>query len=66
MACLQLKFYSNRDDCGHFMCRCYCILHDEDILSAMASLWKELKTAKSWEEIELTVWGGLNSYKGLT
>lgn len=48
------------------MCRCYCILHDEDILGAMASLWKELKTAKSWEEIELTVWGGLNSYKGLT
>jgi len=27
----------------------------------MASLWKELKTAKSWEEIELTVWGGLVS-----
>ncbi|CAK9313061.1 unnamed protein product [Citrullus colocynthis] len=45
---------------------CYCILHEEDILGAMSSIWKELKTAKSWEEIELTVWGGLNNYKGLT
>ncbi|KAL2504282.1 F-box protein [Abeliophyllum distichum] len=41
---------------------CYCILHDENILGAIFSLWKELRMAKSWEEVELTVWGDLNDY----
>lgn len=43
---------------------CYCILHEENILGAIFSLWKDLRNAKSWEEVEKTVWGQLNSYKG--
>ncbi|KAK0577352.1 hypothetical protein LWI29_031768 [Acer saccharum] len=45
---------------------CYCILHDDNVLGAIFSLWKELRTAKSWEEVELTVWGELNNYKGFS
>ncbi|KAK4747488.1 hypothetical protein SAY87_014074 [Trapa incisa] len=41
---------------------CYCILHDENILGAIFTIWKELRQAKSWEEVELAVWGELNSY----
>ncbi|EXB75365.1 F-box protein [Morus notabilis] len=43
---------------------CYCIVHDENILGAILSIWNELQTAKSWEEVEQTVWGELNNYKG--
>lgn len=43
---------------------CYCILHEENVLGAIFSLWKELKVAKSWEEVEETVWGELNNYDG--
>ncbi|KAG0480335.1 hypothetical protein HPP92_011193 [Vanilla planifolia] len=39
-----------------------CILHEENVLGAIFSLWKELRTAKSWVEVEETVWGELNSY----
>ena len=46
------------------ICRCYCILHEENVLGAIFSLWKELKVAKSWEEVEETVWGELNNYDG--
>ena len=50
---------------GHFnICRCYCILHEENILGAIFSIWRELRTAKSWEEVEDTVWGDLNKYSG--
>lgn len=42
---------------------CYCILHEENILGAIFSLWKELKSAKTWEEVEETVWGELNHYQ---
>ncbi|KAL5844348.1 hypothetical protein ACOSQ4_010306 [Xanthoceras sorbifolium] len=45
---------------------CYCILHDENVLGAIFSLWKELRMANSWEEVELTVWGELNNYKGFS
>ncbi|KAG0480341.1 hypothetical protein HPP92_011199 [Vanilla planifolia] len=41
---------------------CFCILHEENVLGAIFSLWKELRTAKSWVEVEETVWGELNSY----
>lgn len=47
----------------HF-CRCYCILHDDNVLGAIFSLWDELKTAKTWEEVEQVVWEELNNYKG--
>lgn len=47
-----------------FVCRCYCILHDENVLGAIFSIWDELKTAKTWEEVEQVVWGELNNYKG--
>ncbi|KAJ6852279.1 F-box protein isoform X1 [Iris pallida] len=42
---------------------CYCILHEENILGAIFSLWKELKKAESWEEVEEAVWGELNRYQ---
>ncbi|XP_043722448.1 F-box protein At1g78280-like [Telopea speciosissima] len=42
---------------------CYCILHEENILGAIFSLWKELRSAKSWEEVEEAVWGDLNKYE---
>ncbi|XP_043689976.1 F-box protein At1g78280-like [Telopea speciosissima] len=42
---------------------CYCILHDENILGAIFSLWKELGSANSWEEVEEAVWGDLNKYE---
>lgn len=42
---------------------CYCILNEENILGAIFSIWKELRVAKSWEEVELTVWGELNNYR---
>ncbi|GMJ02494.1 hypothetical protein like AT1G78280 [Hibiscus trionum] len=44
---------------------CYCILHDENVLGAIFSIWSELKTAESWEEVEQTVWGELNNYEGV-
>ncbi|KAL6179441.1 hypothetical protein ACLB2K_050956 [Fragaria x ananassa] len=43
---------------------CYCILHEENVLGAIFSLWDDLKMAKSWEEVEHVVWGELNNYKG--
>ncbi|KAK6940180.1 F-box domain [Dillenia turbinata] len=49
-----------------FRAMCYCILHDEDVLGAIFSLWKELRTAGSWEEVEETVWGELNNYEGFS
>lgn len=42
---------------------CYCILHEDNILGAIFSLWKELRAAKSWEEVEEAVWGELNNYQ---
>lgn len=47
-----------------FHYRCYCILHDDNVLGAIFSIWEELRSAESWEEVELTVWGELNNYKG--
>ncbi|KAI8006697.1 F-box protein [Camellia lanceoleosa] len=47
-----------------FIAMCYCILHEDNILGAIFSLCKELRMAKSWEEVEETVWGDLNNYSG--
>uniref|UniRef100_A0A5B7AND4 Uncharacterized protein n=1 Tax=Davidia involucrata TaxID=16924 RepID=A0A5B7AND4_DAVIN len=47
-----------------YLAMCYCILHEDNILGAIFSLWKELRMAKSWEEVEETVWGDLNNYTG--
>ncbi|KAJ0085453.1 hypothetical protein Patl1_08561 [Pistacia atlantica] len=43
---------------------CYCILHKDNVLGAIFGMWKELRMAKSWEEVELKLWGDLNNYKG--
>ncbi|KAJ7965736.1 F-box protein family [Quillaja saponaria] len=43
---------------------CHCILHDDNVLGAVFSIWNELTTATSWEEVELKVWGVLNDYQG--
>lgn len=45
------------------VCRCYCILHEDNVLGAIFSLWKELKAVTSWEEVENFVWGELNRYQ---
>ncbi|KAG9451442.1 hypothetical protein H6P81_011407 [Aristolochia fimbriata] len=42
---------------------CYCILHDENILGSIFSLYKELRSAVSWEEVEESTWGFLNRYQ---
>lgn len=42
---------------------CYCILHEENVLGHIFSLWKELRAAKSWDEVEEVVWGELNGYQ---
>ncbi|KAK9130103.1 hypothetical protein Sjap_010590 [Stephania japonica] len=42
---------------------CYCILHEDNVLGSIFSLWRELRTAQSWEEVEEAVWGELNNYK---
>ncbi|XP_061353382.1 lysine-specific demethylase JMJ21 isoform X2 [Gastrolobium bilobum] len=47
-----------------YIAMCYCILHDDNVLGAIFSIWDELRSTKSWEEVELTVWGELNNYKG--
>lgn len=47
-----------------YVAMCYCILHDDNVLGALFGIWEELRSAKSWEEVELTVWGELNNYKG--
>ncbi|KAI9097565.1 hypothetical protein K1719_025336 [Acacia pycnantha] len=47
-----------------YLAMCYCILHHDDVLGAVFSIWDELRSANSWEEVELTVWGELNNYKG--
>jgi len=42
---------------------CYCILHEDNVLGAIFSLWGEnLRSAQSWEEVEQVVWGELNKY----
>jgi len=42
--------------------RCYCILHEENVLGSIFSIWDELRTAESWEQVEQTVWSLLNTY----
>eukprot|EP00252_Welwitschia_mirabilis_P008376 TRINITY_DN20178_c0_g1_i1.p1 TRINITY_DN20178_c0_g1~~TRINITY_DN20178_c0_g1_i1.p1 ORF type:complete len:194 (+),score=38.06 TRINITY_DN20178_c0_g1_i1:74-583(+) len=44
---------------------CYCILHEDNVMGAIFSIWKELKKANTWEEIEKTVWGKLNDFEAL-
>lgn len=43
---------------------CYCLLHEDDVIGSIFSIWTELSKARSWEEVELTVWGPLNDYQG--
>ncbi|KAM0904304.1 hypothetical protein ACQ4PT_018096 [Festuca glaucescens] len=42
---------------------CYCILHDDNVLAAIFGMWKELRTATSWEDVEHLVWDELNRYQ---
>ncbi|KAG7587480.1 F-box-like domain superfamily [Arabidopsis thaliana x Arabidopsis arenosa] len=48
--------------CPSYRTMCYCILHEENVLGAMFSIWDELRTAESWEQVEQTVWSLLNTY----
>ncbi|KAF6170324.1 hypothetical protein GIB67_043014 [Kingdonia uniflora] len=49
-----------------YQAMCYCILHDDNVLGAIFGLWKELRNASSWEEVEEAVWGDLNNYQGFS
>uniref|UniRef100_A0A5B7AMM6 Uncharacterized protein n=1 Tax=Davidia involucrata TaxID=16924 RepID=A0A5B7AMM6_DAVIN len=65
----RISHHESVESCSKFgrlsyLAMCYCILHEENILGAIFGLWKELKMAKSWEEVEETVWGDLNDYTG--
>ncbi|TVU46770.1 hypothetical protein EJB05_06329 [Eragrostis curvula] len=42
---------------------CFCILHEDNVLAAIFSLWKELKAATCWEDVEHFVWEELNRYQ---
>ncbi|XP_072972214.1 lysine-specific demethylase JMJ21 [Typha angustifolia] len=42
---------------------CYCILHEENVLGAIFNIWKELRTATSWQVVEETIFGELNNYQ---
>lgn len=42
---------------------CCCILHDDNVLAAIFGLWKELRNATSWEDVEHLVWDELNRYQ---
>nr|CAB3500614.1 unnamed protein product [Digitaria exilis] len=42
---------------------CYCMLHEDNVLGAVFSLWKELRAATSWEDVESFIWGELNRYQ---
>uniref|UniRef100_A0A8R7QEH6 JmjC domain-containing protein n=1 Tax=Triticum urartu TaxID=4572 RepID=A0A8R7QEH6_TRIUA len=42
---------------------CYCMLHEDNVLAAIFGLWKELRAATSWEEVEHLVWDDLNRYQ---
>ncbi|MQL99137.1 hypothetical protein Taro_031861 [Colocasia esculenta] len=44
-------------------CLCYCILHEENVLGAIFSLRKDLRSAACWEEVEEALWGVLNEYQ---
>ncbi|XVE55528.1 hypothetical protein DITRI_Ditri03aG0166000 [Diplodiscus trichospermus] len=55
---------SDKFDRLSYHAMCYCILHDENILGAIFSIWTDLRRAVSWEEVEQTVWGELNNYHG--
>ncbi|CAI9116257.1 OLC1v1017354C1 [Oldenlandia corymbosa var. corymbosa] len=55
---------STRFGQASYLTMCFCILHDDNVLGAIFSLWKELRMAKTWEEVEEKVWGDLNQYKG--
>ena len=57
-----LTRYNSNILAWHF-CRCYCMLHEDNVLAAIFSLWKELRAATSWEDIENLVWGELNRYQ---
>ncbi|GAB2290674.1 hypothetical protein Dimus_024949 [Dionaea muscipula] len=44
----------------------YCILHEDDVLSAIFSIWEDMRAAESWEDVEEKVWGELNNYSSLS
>ncbi|KAL7085513.1 hypothetical protein ACP275_14G285000 [Erythranthe tilingii] len=63
---LKDEAQGNRSDQLSYRTMCYCILYDENVLGAIFSLWKELRTATTWEEVEEKVWGDLNNYAGFS
>ncbi|KAI5061372.1 hypothetical protein GOP47_0023877 [Adiantum capillus-veneris] len=44
---------------------CYTILHEENALGAVFGIWKDLRTACTWKEVEEKVWGFLVDYENV-
>lgn len=58
--------FGRRNSCSRrrisYLTMCYCIIHDENILGAIFGMWRQLRTANTWEQVEEAVWGSLNNY----
>ncbi|GJN31676.1 hypothetical protein PR202_gb20101 [Eleusine coracana subsp. coracana] len=65
-----LRGESNTDICkslqnskfsrASYRAMCFCMLHEDNVLAAIFSLWKELRDATCWEDVEHFVWEELN------
>lgn len=60
-----LRDDSEKSERLSYQAMCYCLLHDDNVMGAIFSIWEELRNATSWEEVEKTVWGPLNDYEEL-
>ncbi|GJN40729.1 hypothetical protein PR202_gn00022 [Eleusine coracana subsp. coracana] len=68
-----LRGESNTDICkslqnskfsrASYRAMCFCMLHEDNVLAAIFSLWKELRDATCWEDVEHFVWEELNRYQ---
>ncbi len=45
------------------LCRCYCLLHEQDIMGAILKHRKDLRMAASLEEVEEKLWAVLNEWE---
>ncbi|KAL6878419.1 hypothetical protein ACP4OV_012589 [Aristida adscensionis] len=60
---LYKSVQSSKFSRASYRAMCYCILHEDNVLGAIFSLWKELRAATCWEDVEHFVWEELNRYQ---
>lgn len=67
--CSQFLTPAKGWDSGHehsfdlsYRAMCYSILHETSAIDNVFNIWKDLKMASSWREVEQKVWGVLNEY----